>query len=97
MQEFVVNKCCDCWLYADEHGAIIEHTHHSVVVMVVGVCSVVDADGDGEWTAGAHPAAVESAGGVEAPRDGADDEHEGAAGADQGPRVGTAVFTTSDQ
>ena len=65
--------------------------------MVVGVSGVIDADGDGERTAGAHPAAVESARRVEAPRDGANDEHEGATGADQRSRVGMAVFTTSDQ
>ena len=61
------------------------------MVVVVGVGGVLDADGDRERAAGADPAAVGSAGRVEAPRDGADDEHEGAARADQGPRVGTVM------
>ena len=78
-----VNKCYHC---------VIERTHDSVMVVVVGVGGVLDADGDGERAAGADPAAVGSAGRVEAPRDGADDEHEGAARADQGPRVGTLSF-----
>ena len=63
-----------------------------MVVVVVGVGGVLDADCDGERAAGADPAAVGSAGRVKAPRDGADDEHEGAARADQGPRVGTVLF-----
>ena len=63
-----------------------------MVVVVVGVGGVLDADGDGERAAGADPTAVGSAGRVEAPRDGVDDEHEGAARADQGPRVGTELF-----
>ena len=72
--------------------SIIERTHNSVVAVVVGVGGVLDADSDGERAAGAHPATVRSAGRVEAPGDGADDEHEGAARADQGPRVGTVLF-----
>ena len=62
------------------------------MVVVVGVGGVLDADGDGERAAGADPAAVGSAGRVEAPGDRADDEHEGTARADQGPRVGTVLF-----
>ena len=96
-----INKCGHhilrsvyCWVFIG-----------SVVGVIVGVGGVVDADGDGERAAGADPAAVESAGRVEAPRDGADYEHEGAARADQGPRVGTPlslpsalrIFTTSYQ
>ena len=62
-----------------------------MVVVFVGVGGVLDADGDGERAAGADPAAVGSSGRVEAPGDRADDEHEGAARADQGPRVGTVM------
>ena len=62
------------------------------MVVVVGVGGVLDADGDRERAAGADSAAVGSAGRVEAPGDRADDEHEGAAQADQGPRVGMVLF-----